>query len=402
MFELDSVLAFDPARDDEFLASLPARPAVFLIEMHAPDARPYLARTADLQRRLGILLGPVQQPSRRLNLREIAARVRYRVVGSAFEQLMVLYHHAVRIHAGRHRSWMRLRPPVVVKLKLSSAYPRAYVTRRILDDAALYIGPFGTRRSADAFLSQSLNFFKIRRCQIRIRRDPTFPGCLYSEMKMCMAPCFAGCSDQEYAAEVVRVESFLASSGASLVGEYEQSRDAASAALDFERSAAIHKKIEKVTATLRLLPELARRIGDLDAVILQRATADQTVAAFAVRSGFLSPPFLLEFASLAADPRSVEAILREHLESEPPADLPGGPRLPLPDRQAGAGAGSLALMADHLSLLTRWYYSKPRAGEIFYAEPARGSLPAGPGIPPARVWPYRRIVRACSRLLGQP
>lgn len=377
MFPLDSAHEFDPSRDEEFFTALPARPAVFLLEMRDPSARPYLARTADLQRRLGVLLGRAQQPSRRLNLREIAARVRYCLVGSAFEQSLALYHHAVAIHPGRHRAWMRLRPPVVIKLKLRSAYPRAYVTRRILDDGALYIGPFGTRRAADVFLSQALNFFKIRRCQIRIRRDPTFPGCLYSEMKMCLAPCFAGCTDQEYGAEVVRVESFLASSGASLVGEFEQSRDAATAALDFERSAAIHKKIEKVTATLRLLPELARRIDELDAVILQCATAEQTVAAFAVRRGFLSPPFLLEFATLAADPRSVEAILREHLESPPPAELPGGSR-------------SLALTADHLSLLARWYYSKPRSGEIFYAAPARSG------------WPYRRIVRACSRLLAQP
>jgi len=389
VFELDTVLEFDPSSGQEFLSRLPVRPCVFRIEMQAADARPYLARTANLQRRLGILLGAAQQPSRRLNLREIAARVRYRIVGSDFEQSLVLFEHAVQVHKGRHRAWMRLRPPTVVKLKLRSAYPRAYVTRRILDDGALYIGPFGSRRSADAFLSQSLNFFKIRRCQIGIRRDPAFPGCLYSEMKMCMAPCFAGCTDEEYAAEVVRVESFLASSGASLVAEFEQSRDAATAAEDFERSAAIHKKIEKVTAALRLLPELARPIRELDAVILQRSTADQSIAAFALRGGFLSPPFLLEFGSLAADPRSVEAILREHLESEPPVELPGGSRQP-------AGAGSLGLMADHLSLVARWYYSKPRAGEIFYAEPGRGANAA------ALVWPYRRMVRACSRLLSQP
>jgi excinuclease UvrABC nuclease subunit len=378
MFELDAERTFDPARDIEFLSALPERSAVFLIELRGAGengARPYLARTANLQRRLGVLLGRTQEPTRRLNLRELAARVRYRMVGSRFEQALVLYHHAAQIHPGRYRSWMRLHPPVLVKLKLRSAYPRAYVTRRILEDGALYLGPFGSRRSADAFLSQALNFFKIRRCQIRIQRDPIFPGCLYSEMKMCLAPCFAGCTDEEYVAEVVRVDSFLRSRGGSLATELEASRDAASAALDFERSAVVQKKVEKVAATLRLLPELARNLEELDAVILQRAPAEQSIAVFPVRRGFLEPPLLLEFGSLAAEPRSVEAILRERLEAGPAQELPGGATGP--ERRA-----------DHLSLLARWYYSKPRHGEILYADAAR------------REWPFRRIVRACSRLLA--
>ncbi len=381
MFDLDSVGEFDARQDEEFVAALPAQPAVFLIELRGAGgngARPYLARTANLQRRLGVLLGRTQEPSRRLNLREWAARVRYRIVGSRFEQALVLYHHAVRIHPGRYRSWMRLRPPVLVKLKLRSAYPRAYVTRRILDDGALYLGPFASRRSADAFLSQALNFFKIRRCQIRIQRDPKFPGCIYSEMKMCLAPCFAGCTDEEYGAEVARVDSFLRSRGGSLAAELEAGRDAASAALDFERSAALQKKIEKVSAALRLLPDLARNLEELDAVVVQRAVEEQSVSVYPVRRGFLEPPLLLEFGALAAEPRSVEAILRGRLEAGTAQELPG---------PEGAASG-LDRRADHLSLLARWYYAKPRHGEILSADPARGG------------WPYRRIVRACSRLLS--
>jgi excinuclease UvrABC nuclease subunit len=374
MFDLESVQEFDPSREADFLAGLPAQRAVFLIEMHPPEARPYLGRTADLRRRMSVLLARQAEPSRRLSLREIAARVRYRAAGSAFEQSLVLYHHAVRVHPARYREWMRLRPPALVKLRLASAYPRCYVTRRILADQSLYIGPFASRRAADAFLTQALNFFKIRRCQIRIRRDPTYPGCIYSEMKMCLAPCFAGCTDQEYAAEVGRVESFLLTSGGSLVNHIEQERDAATAALDFERSAALHKKVEKVAAVLRLLPELARRLEDLSAVVLQPGAAERTVQLFPVRKGFLSEPFAIEFDALAADPRSVEAILREHLEE--PAALPGGEASP-------------ARLADHLSLLARWYYSKPRGGEILHFSAARGG------------WPYRRMVRAFSRVLAR-
>ncbi|HEY2547392.1 MAG TPA: hypothetical protein VGI46_15090, partial [Candidatus Acidoferrum sp.] len=42
-------------------------------------------------------------------------------------------------------------------------------------------------------------------------------------------------------------------------------------------------------------------------------------------------------------------------------------------------------LAEHLALISRWFYSNPREGEIFFRE---------------KDWPYRKILRACSRLLA--
>ena len=50
MLDLDCGSDFDPNRDEDFFAALPSRPAVFLIEMQAPGAQPYLSRTVDLRR----------------------------------------------------------------------------------------------------------------------------------------------------------------------------------------------------------------------------------------------------------------------------------------------------------------------------------------------------------------
>jgi excinuclease UvrABC nuclease subunit len=274
---------------------------------------------------------------------------------------------------------VRLRPPALLKVNLSNEYPRCYVTRRILSDGGLYFGPFPSRRVAQAFADKFLDLFKIRRCQIKIRRDPSFPGCIYSEMKMCLAPCFAGCSKEEYDVEVGRVVSFLTSSGAALAGEFERERAAASEALDFECAAALHRKLEKVAEVLRGLPELARKLDELDAVIVQCAAEESAVAIFAVRGGRIADPFFLRFGELASQPRSVEEILRESLTA---VDLKGVDQGPLVhethDREA---------LVEHLALLARWFYSKPREGEIFFRQ---------------RDWPYRRIIRACSRLLAPP
>jgi len=100
-------------------------------------------------------------------------------------------------------------------------------------------------------------------------------------------------------------------------------------------------------------------------VILQRTAEEQTIGVYGVRGGRLAEPFFLRFAEMASQPRSAEQIFREHFEAEP--------------------ATTNGDLGEHLWLVARWYYSNPREGEIFF----RG-----------KDWPYRRILRSCSRLLA--
>src|SRR6202011_4936872 len=370
--ELDCGVEFDGARAEEhFFPALPPRAAVCLIEAREEKAEPFLIRTQNLQRRLQRLLGPVDPASKRLNLSEFARGIRYRLTSSPFEQTLTYYQNAKLLFPKRYRDLIRLRPAAVLKVNLRNAYPRCYVTRRIpVDEAGVptggaYYGPFASRRSALAFAERVLDLFKVRRCQIKIRRDPTFPGCLYSEMKMCLAPCFAGCTKEEYDVEVQLLVRFLETSGGSMRAAIEEEREKASEQLDFERAAALHKKIEKLDEVLRGRPELTRRIQDLDAVILQRPAEEPTIGVFAVRGGRLDEPFFLRFAEIASQPRSAEQLFRDYLESH-----------------AASASGDIG---EQLWLIARWYYSNPREGEIFFRE---------------KDWPYRRILRACSRLLN--
>ena len=158
----------------------------------------------------------------------------------------------------------------------------------------------------------------------------------------------------------------------------EQEREKASEQLDFERASALHKKIEKLDDALRGAPELPRRIQDLNAVILQRSAEQQTIAMYAVRGGRLAEPALVRFAEIAGQPRSAEHIFREYLEGAP---------APLDANSALTTAAGKAPLSEHLWLVARWYYSNPREGEIFFRE---------------KDWPYRRIMRGCSRLLAPP
>jgi hypothetical protein len=423
---LEHTLAFDPLRDEEFFAAIPARSGVLGIVLHQSGdpvslvpPEPYLVRTADMRRTAERLLRAPQADSKRLNLRGLAAECGFRVTGSRLEQALTHYQCARLFFPQRYRQMLRLRAPAMLKVNLPNAYPRCYVTRKIFANGGFYLGPFATRKSAEDLANRILDLFKVRRCQIRIRRDPQFPGCIYSEMKMCLAPCFAGCTAEAYDGEAARLVESLVTHGLSLSRSLEAERDAASEALEFERAAAVQKKLEKAQEAFRGFPEVARRTEELNAVILQRGAAENSVALFPVREGVFTDPFFLNFGEAGAKPYSAEETLRAYLEKSPVESDQGAAhqKTVVPPMVSPQGEGSAPIeegartegsqgnaanptvfdyreqfalrfphpeLGEHLALLSRWYYSNPREGEILFRD---------------KSWPYRRILRACSRLL---
>ena len=136
---------------------------------------------------------------------------------------------------------------------------------------------------------------------------------------MCLAPCFKGCTDEEYAAEVGRVQQYLQSGGQSLVREIERMRDEASANLDFEGAAALHTRLEKVKAATSQLPEIVRRLDELNGVMIQPSAEPESVALFKIEAGMICDPVSLnvgaqaEAEHLRAKPLSMEARILEAL-----------------------------------------------------------------------------------------
>ena len=174
-------------------------------------------------------------------------------------------------------------------------------------------------------MNDSLDFFKMRRCVDDLHPDPKFPGCIYSEMKMCLAPCFKGCTDEEYSAEVDRVQAYFDSGGDSLVRELSAEREAASARLAFEDAAAIHVRVEKLKPVVSQLPEIVQRLDRLSALMIQPSQVADAVAFFRIDSGRISGPiqFIIQ-APEHTKSQSMESRVQEILP--PPAPTKQNPR----------------------------------------------------------------------------
>ena len=369
----------------DFFAQFPAAPAVFALRGADESAEPYVGKTTNLRKRLQRLLAPPESQSKRLNLRERTATIEYSLTGSDFESVLLLYQTLQQEFPDTYQKRLRLRPAPVVRLNLENEYPRAYVTTRIakLGGRSLYYGPFRSRAVADKFLNDSLDLFKMRRCTFDLNPDPSFPGCVYSEMKMCLAPCFKGCTDEAYAAEVARVQEYFDSGGQSLLRELEAERERLSTDLDFEAAAAQHAKVAKMKSILSACDDICGRLDRFDAVVLQPSAQTKSIALFRFHGGELLGPAPIAMET-EVEPQPVQDPQETQSDTVSAQILDSRIRAALESLQA-SGSSSAHGFGQELAILKRWYYRSHKVGEIFFAND-RGELP------------LRRIARGATRV----
>jgi excinuclease ABC subunit C len=421
-------LAFDPADAKAALAALPHSPAVFALYGADAHAEPYVGRTPNLRARLERLLQPSPRHPRRLHLAGMVRRIAWRPTGSEFESLLAQFDLLQNEYGTKCLDRMHLRHPAFVRFLGGNPYPRVTVTYRPSQrEADWAYGPFASRAAAERYAEEMLKLFLLRRCTFDLNPDPGYPGCVYSEMKMCLAPCYKGCTDERYAEEAAAVESFLSTRGESQLAPLRTRRDQASANLEFESAAALHAQVQRVEAVRALAPEIVRPLSGLRAVLLQASTHPDEVAVFLFENGELRGPTAFSTigmrvqnersgsTSLFAQPMAIEPVPEEQpsgvsdqgSEKQGPRDhgtegAEGTPtkiaRTVLESRFEAALAELLSnisppsatIRQGHLALLKRWYYRAEarREGEIFFPDAEDR-------------WPIRAILRGIGRVAAK-
>ena len=317
-------IAFDPAEAGGALKQLPTSAAVFALYGAEAHAEPYIGRTPNLRERLRRLLQPSAKHPRRLQLAGRVRRIEWRLTGSEFESLLKQFELLEQIYGAKALERMHLRAPAFVRYLGSNAYPRIVVTQRPSQrEAGWAYGPFASRAGAERFADEALKLFLLRRCTEDLEPNPSHPGCVYSEMKMCLAPCYQGCTDERYGQEAAAVERFLATRGESRLVTLRAEREQASASLEFETAAALHGQVQRVEGVRALAAELVRPLSQLRAVILQASASLDEVAVFLFEDGRLRGPAGFSTlgmriqneqsgsSSLFAQPMVVEAVVEK-------------------------------------------------------------------------------------------
>jgi excinuclease UvrABC nuclease subunit len=419
-------IPFDPAEPKAALGHAPQRPAVFALYGEAANAEPYIGRTPNLRGRLERLLLPSPKHPKRLQLAGRVRRIVYRLTGSDFESLLAQFDLLQEIYGPKALERMHLGAPAFIRYLGGNPYPRITVTNKPSQrEADWAYGPFASRAAAERFAEEALKLFLLRRCTDDLDPNPSHPGCVYSEMKMCLAPCYKGCTDERYGEESAAVRDFLATRGESKLVTLRTERDAASADLEFEKAAALHAQAQKVEAVRALAPELVQPMSKLRALVLQASANPDEVALFLFQDGRLRGPVGFSTlgmriqnersgsSSLFAQPMALEALPEEAGIRDQGTGISSASALEAVstnevivvkpargvlearleavlaelEKPASLLHAAAVVRQGHLALLKRWYYRPEvrRVGEVFFPD-AGGH------------WPVKAILRGVGRV----
>ncbi|RUL70463.1 excinuclease ABC subunit UvrC [Dyella choica] len=150
-------------------------------------------------------------------------------------------------------------------------YPRLAFHRGARNQPGRYFGPFPSAFAVRESLNLMQKLFKVRQCEDSYFRNRSRP-CLQYQIGRCTGPCVGLISTEDYRSDVRHVEMFLEGRGSAVIDELVASMEQASAALNFERAAALRDQI----ATLRKLQAQNH---------VQGATADMDVIACRIEAG---------------------------------------------------------------------------------------------------------------------
>ena len=269
--------------------TLPALPGVYLFR-DAQGRVLYVGKSTNLRSRVRTYFTASETRTRMAEMVGIAERVDPVVCATGLEaevrELRLIAEHQPRYN---RRSKF---PDKVSWVKLTvEPFPRLSLVRRVLDDGAVYLGPFTSTRTAELAVAAVHEVLPLRQCSRRLSVRTPSAACVLAELGRCGAPCLGttagGESVQAYDRHVALFRAAVTADPGVLVDALEVRIAGLAAGQRYEDAAA---QRDRLTALVRAAARLQRTaaLTSVTELVAARPTADLGWEVAVVRHGRLA------------------------------------------------------------------------------------------------------------------
>ena len=266
----------------DYLRRLDDKPGVYRMLDRKGEVL-YVGKARNLKKRVASYAKPTGHDSRIARMIAATASMMFLTTGTETEALL-LEQNLIK----------QLKPRYNVLLRDDKSFPNILVTgdhpypqikkhRGLRKEAGRYFGPFASAGSVNRTLNQLQKAFLLRSCSDSMFESRTRP-CLLHQIKRCSGPCVGLIGEGDYAALVEDAVLFLSGKSTRVQEQLAEAMGAASAAMEFERAAAIRDRIRALTtvqATQGINPET---VDEADVIALHQESGTACVQVFFIRA----------------------------------------------------------------------------------------------------------------------
>ena len=201
-------------------------------------------------------------------------------------------------------------------------YPQIKKHRGKKSEKGAYFGPFASAGAVNRTLNQLQKVFLLRNCSDSMFESRTRP-CLQFQIKRCSAPCVEKISREGYATLVADATRFLEGKTTSVQADLAKAMGDASAAMEFERAAALRDRIKALTQVQQTQGINPQGVAEADVVALHLEHGQACVQVFFIRANqsWGNRDFYPKTGAGAEEPEIMEAFLTQFYDDKEPPRL---------------------------------------------------------------------------------
>ncbi len=162
-------------------------------------------------------------------------------------------------------------------------YPQIKKHRGAKKEKGAYYGPFASAGAVNFTLAQLQRVFMLRNCSDAMFETRSRP-CLQYQIKRCTAPCVGRISKDDYDESVADAQRFLSGKSTQIQETLAKQMAAASAAMEFERAAALRDRIRAMTQVQTAQGINPRTVPEADVIALHMEGGHACVQVFFIRA----------------------------------------------------------------------------------------------------------------------
>jgi len=229
----------------DIVSKIPFEPGIYMMKDEKGEII-YVGKAISLRKRVRQYFQKNNKTKRIENMASLVRDIDYIVVNNEVEALNLECNYIKKLSPKFNVLLKDDKTYPYIKVTVKDKYPLIYVTRRRLEDKALYFGPYTNVGAMRDALHTIKEIFPVKRCKYNLDKTNVKNACLYYHIGRCLGPCINEVSLKAYKDMIDQVVLFLEGKTEDVKKLVKVQIEECIQKLEFEKAAILKQRLDNI------------------------------------------------------------------------------------------------------------------------------------------------------------